>query len=151
MFSYPCLLLLVQGIILSCGVEIFRYLKHGMRYFTFLLLQIHIYIYILRRNNPTHKYMDLCTPALVYLVLSVISIVATVKDVSVSSLFVNALFVGLWTFLLNVLCQRGYTALSWILVLLPIVRLVVTVFFIGQLALTAEQSKSASPASGPAH
>lgn len=95
--------------------------------------------------------MDLCTPAIVYLVLSVISIVATVKDVSVSSLFVNALFVGLWTFLLNFLCQRGYTALSWILVLLPIIVLVVIILLVGQLALTAEQSKSASPASGPAH
>lgn len=82
--------------------------------------------------------MDLCTPALVYLVLSVISFVATARGSSASNLFVNALFVALWTFLLNVLCQRGYTALSWILVLLPIIFLIITVFFIGQLALSGK-------------
>ena len=84
--------------------------------------------------------MDLCTPALVYLVLSVISLVAMANGNSVSSLFVNALFVGLWTFLLNVLCQRGYTALSWVLVLLPIIVLVVALFFIGQIALAGKLS-----------
>lgn len=95
--------------------------------------------------------MDLCTPAIVYLVLSVISIVATARGASVSNLFVNVLFVGLWTFLLNFLCQRGYTALSWILVLLPIVLLVVIVLLVGQLALSAELSKVASPVSEAAH
>ncbi len=84
--------------------------------------------------------MDLCTPALVYLVLSIISFVATAEGRSASTLFVNSLFVLLWTFLLNVLCQRGYTALSWILVLLPIIVLVVMVFFIGQLALSGKLS-----------
>lgn len=84
--------------------------------------------------------MDLCTPALVYLLLSAISFVATARGTSPSSLFVNALFVLLWTFLLNVLCQRGFTALSWILVLLPIIVLVILVFFIGQAALSGNVS-----------
>jgi len=95
--------------------------------------------------------MDLCPPAIVYLVLSVISIVITARGVSVSSLFVNALFVGLWTFLLNFLCQRGYTALSWVLVLLPIILLVIVVFLVGELALAAQLSNSASPVSVPTH
>jgi hypothetical protein len=90
--------------------------------------------------------MDLCTPALVYLVLSVISLIGMANGNSVSSLFVNALFVGLWTFLLNVLCQRGYTALSWVLVLLPIIVLIILVFFIGQIALSG-QMNAASPSS----
>lgn len=91
--------------------------------------------------------MDLCTPALVYLVLSLISFVAVANEASLSSLFVNALFVSLWTFLLNVLCQRGYTALSWVLVLLPLIVLVVAVFFIGQLALAGKLS-TGSPSTG---
>lgn len=88
--------------------------------------------------------MDLCTPALVYLVLSAISFVAMARGMSTSSLFTNALFVLLWTFLLNVLCQRGYSALSWVLVLLPIILLVVAVFFIGQLALSMKNASSIS-------
>ena len=94
--------------------------------------------------------MDLCPPAIVYLVLSVISIVITARGVSVSSLFVNALFVGLWTFLLNVLCQRGYTALSWILVLLPLILLIVVIFFIGELALADALTKGPASAPSPA-
>ena len=93
--------------------------------------------------------MDLCTPALVYLVLSLISFVAVANEASLSSLFVNALFVSLWTFLLNVLCQRGYTALSWILVLLPIIVLVIMVFFIGQAALSGKLSAGSPSAVAP--
>jgi hypothetical protein len=93
--------------------------------------------------------MELCTPALVYLVLSAISFVATAQNNSASTLFVNALFVLLWTFLLNVLCQRGFTALSWILVLLPIIVLVIMVFFIGQAALSGKLSAGSPSAVAP--
>ena len=93
--------------------------------------------------------MELCTPALVYLVLSAISFLATARHNSASTLFVNALFVLLWTFLLNVLCQRGFTALSWILVLLPIIVLVVMIFFIGQAALSGKLSAGSPSAVAP--
>ena len=90
--------------------------------------------------------MDLCTPAIVYLVLSAISFIATARGMSASSLFTNGVFVLLWTFLLNVLCQRGYTALSWVLVLLPIIVLLIAVVFIGQLALAIANSPAGTPA-----
>lgn len=92
--------------------------------------------------------MELCTPALVYLVLSVVSFLYTAQaSSSVHNLFVQGLFVIVWTFLLNVLCQRGYTALSWILVLLPIILLVIVIFFIGELALADALMKSANSSS----
>ena len=92
--------------------------------------------------------MDLCTPALVYLALSSLSFIAMARGMSASTLFINIVFILVWTILLNVLCQRGYTSLSWILVLLPIILLAITVVFIGQVALAAALSKnSVSPSS----
>jgi len=93
--------------------------------------------------------MDLCTPALVYLVLSAISFIATAKDMTASSLFLQALFVFLWTFLLNALCQRGYTALSWVLVLLPLIFLVIVIVFVGELVLSGKLTPVPSPS--PTH
>jgi len=93
--------------------------------------------------------MDLCTPALVYLVFSAISFIATAKGMTLSSLFLQALFVFLWTFLLNALCQRGYTALSWVLVLLPLILLLIAIVFIGELALSGKLTPVPSPS--PTH
>jgi hypothetical protein len=95
--------------------------------------------------------MDLCPPAVVYLVLSLITMLATAKGMTVSSLFVNGLFIGLWTFLLNYLCQKGYTALSWVLVLLPIIVVVVIMFLLIELTLATKLSNVESAASGATH
>ena len=89
--------------------------------------------------------MDLCTPALIYLVFSTISFIATAKWMTASNLFLQALFIFLWTFLLNALCQRGYTALSWVLVLLPLILLLIAIVFIGELALSGKLTPVSSP------
>jgi len=91
--------------------------------------------------------MDLCAPALVYLVLSAISFFSMIfitKDMTASNAFLQAFFIFLWTFLLNALCQRGYTALSWILVLLPLILLLIVVVFVGQLVLSGKLISSPS-------
>jgi flagellar biosynthesis protein FlhB len=77
------------------------------------------------------------------------SFIVMAKGMTASNLFVNAFFVLLWTFLLNVLCQKGYTALSWVLVALPIILLFVVVVFIGEIALAGALSAkgSVSPSS----
>ena len=79
----------------------------------------------------------LCTPAYVYLVISVISVVLLMiqnagNDTrycvgnfecnvpSTAMLFVGkALYVIFWTFILNALCNAGYSGISWFLILLP--------------------------------
>ena len=72
-------------------------------------------------NNIKKTVMGLCTPAQLYLFLSVLSLVSVFTG---SMLLGNAL-VGLglalvWTWVLNKICQGGYTTVSWILVLIPI-------------------------------
>ncbi len=65
--------------------------------------------------------MQLCTPAFLYVVLSAISILmAFMRKIKLSSILIKMVFIALWTWLLNLLCVKGYTAISWILVFLPL-------------------------------
>ena len=97
----------------------------------------------------------LCTPAYVYLVLSVIAIILTMFQnlgnthtycvgmyecpvPNTSLVFIGKiLYVAIWTFILNALCKAGYKQVSWFLVLLPFV-----LFFIllGVMLLNAGRS-----------
>jgi hypothetical protein len=72
--------------------------------------------------------IDVCTPAVVYLVLSFLLIIYslfTLKVVWGLTVWVwtiiHILIVLFWTFVLNAICNYGYKWVSWILVLLPIV------------------------------
>lgn len=80
----------------------------------------------------------LCTPAYVYLVISVIFIIiAAIQnygninvyclgsyscDVSSTLLIfiIKLLYVLFWTWILNLICRAGYSGVSWFLLLLPI-------------------------------
>lgn len=62
----------------------------------------------------------ICTPAMVYLVVSLFSLVLVIfKGMSASSVIIKGLFVLAWTWFLNFLCVKGYKTISWFLVLLP--------------------------------
>ena len=88
----------------------------------------------------------MCTPAQIYLVVSVIMMILsyfgmtaisqqltmnqnghpalhslnfTYQKDSNTSYVVQAVFIVLWTWLLSYLCNKGYSELSWFLVLLP--------------------------------
>jgi hypothetical protein len=81
----------------------------------------------------------LCTPAYVYLVISVIAMIIlmfqnggnTTKYTvgclncnvpSTMMVFVaKVLYIVFWTFVLNTICKAGYKKVSWFLVLLPFV------------------------------
>lgn len=71
---------------------------------------------IMQLKNPAH----LCTPAQLYLGMSLISTLAF----SASSAHVVAtiwhLFMNLvWTYFLNFLCDKGHPGISWFLILFP--------------------------------
>ena len=81
----------------------------------------------------------LCTPAYVYLVISIISIVILMfqnsGNVDVYCLgnyecpvpstalifFIEFLYIAFWTFILDSICKAGHTRFSWFLVLLPFI------------------------------
>lgn len=81
----------------------------------------------------------LCTPAYVYLVISVLTVIVmilqnlgntneycvgayTCEVPSTSLVFLlKGVSIAFWTIILNSLCQTGYRTLSWLLVILPFI------------------------------
>lgn len=91
----------------------------------------------------------LCTPALIYLVISLlaISIIGYQNLSNGSSYFCvgnyecatsmkysifmfNILYILFWTFILNCICTAGYKGVSWFLVLFPLVLMFVLIALI---------------------
>lgn len=89
------------------------------------------------------KLGDLCTPALVYFVLSVLAIVVSViqnlgnnkhynlgnfscKVPNTTVVFVaKVIYILFWTWILNLICKDGHKGIAWLLVLLPFILLFV--------------------------
>ena len=66
--------------------------------------------------------MHLCSPAMVYFVLACLSILAGLMgSISSKSLVAKGIYAILWTWILNLLCEKGYPTISWILVFLPFI------------------------------
>jgi hypothetical protein len=88
------------------------------------------------------QYKSLCSPAQLYVFLSVVAIIAMLlQNISDSRRYcvgmyscrlqynnmflflIKVLYVIFWTIVLDSLCKNGYTNLSWIIVLLPFIML----------------------------
>jgi hypothetical protein len=68
----------------------------------------------------TKMFSELCTPARIYFIIAVVgSIVGLFYGLSIGSMFMNLIFVFIWTYILGWLCKKGYSSVSWFLVLLP--------------------------------
>jgi hypothetical protein len=66
------------------------------------------------------EFSKLCTPAKIYFAIAVIaSIVMLFSGVSFIAVFIKLFFSFIWTFILSWLCSKGFTSVSWFLVLLP--------------------------------
>ena len=88
------------------------------------------------------KYNKICTPASLYLIISIVSIlVALFYGLSLAIVLGKVVFVLFWIFLLNLLCKSGYTSISWFLVLLPYV-VIMAVFIIDAFVLNKTQNYS---------
>ena len=86
----------------------------------------------------------LCTPAFIYLVLSVIMLaVGVFSGISALTLIFKSALIVLWTFLLNWLCSRGFAVLSWIILLLPVILVVLLA------SLSADLGSGAVPSLSP--
>ena len=71
--------------------------------------------------------MELCAPAIIYLLFSIIQIIIdTVKGLYNTAL-VKSLVMVVVTFLLNILCRQGLGVVSWIIVFIPFILMTVIV------------------------
>ena len=74
------------------------------------------------------KFEALCTPAQIYLLVALLScIIALFSKVNFLAIGVKLLFAVIWTYILNWICKKGYSGLSWFLVVFPYVLILLTV------------------------
>ena len=82
----------------------------------------------------------LCTPAKVYLAIAfIVSVGALINGVEISVILVKTLFACLWTYILNLMCKKGFKTGAWIIVLLPYVFIILAILKL--FYLTNEQKK----------
>jgi len=95
----------------------------------------------------TKTFKELCTPAALYFVISVIAIIiALFNGMKLMAVGIKAVFVIIYTFFLNFLCQKGFKSVSWFLVLLPYI-LMLAVFLMAFLKIKeGMEEKGATPA-----
>jgi len=76
------------------------------------------------------EFDKLCTPAKLYFLIAVISILyALFKHFNIMLLIIKLLFALVWTLILSCLCDKGFSYLAWFLVLFPY--LLILLAFIG--------------------
>lgn len=67
-------------------------------------------------------FNKLCTPAKLYFVLALLSIIiAAFNGLKLLAIIVKLFFAMIWTLVLSFICDKGFTTVSWFLVLAPIV------------------------------
>lgn len=80
---------------------------------------------------------ELCTPAMIYFVISIVSLAMVLlqnlsnqNSYNVGSFscrvpstalvfIIKLIYILFWTWILNLICKDGHTSISWLLVLLP--------------------------------
>jgi hypothetical protein len=74
-------------------------------------------------------FSKLCTPAKIYFAIAVIStFIALFNGLPIMFAFWKLVFAFIWTFVLGWLCKKGFTAISWFLVLLPYILILLAMF-----------------------
>jgi hypothetical protein len=74
-------------------------------------------------------FNKLCTPAKLYFVLALLSIIISAfSGVKLLAIAVKLFFAVVWTLVLSFICDKGFTPVSWFLVLLPLVVMILVTF-----------------------
>ena len=76
-----------------------------------------------------------CTPEILYVVLSALGILSVLGKVSVITITIKVIFVLIWAWFLNFLCESGYSTVSWFLVLLPILFTILIIFIASEVMI----------------
>lgn len=74
--------------------------------------------------------INLCAPAIIYLIFSVTQILIDIFKGLYNTAFVKVIVMIMVTLLLNILCQQGLSIVSWIIVFIPFILMTVIVSMI---------------------
>ena len=74
----------------------------------------------------TSQYKKLCTPAMLYFTISILSLLFILlqnlgnsKSFHIVSFSAQLLYMLFWTWILNLICKDKHTNVAWLLVLMP--------------------------------
>ena len=82
----------------------------------------------------SREFEKLCTPAKLYFALAILSILLGLfSGLNFMAILGKLVFAVIYTFILGWLCSKGYTNISWFLVLLPYIVIVLAMFGIAQI------------------
>ena len=74
-------------------------------------------------------FNKLCNPANLYFVLVLFFIVIGLfSKINFMAILFKLIFAFIWTMILNWLCSKGYTTLSWVIVFFPFILIVIAFF-----------------------
>lgn len=80
------------------------------------------------------KYIKkLCAPALIYFIFTLMAIIMDIYYNFFDDLVQKVLGIFVITFLLNLLCKKGYESISWFIIFVPFITLfliILTIIFI---------------------
>lgn len=115
-------------------------------------------------DGVVSKVQSLCTPALVFFVISVVSLFVMIFDnlentrtycvgnvscnvANTSMIFIfEILFLVFWTWLLNFICSRGYPGVAWFILLFPYILLFMVVLIVAsEIRNTDKINKDSKP------
>jgi len=71
--------------------------------------------------------INLCTPAIIYLIFSITQILIDTFKGLYNTAFMKIIITVMVTLLLNILCDRGLSVVSWIIVFIPFILMTVIV------------------------
>jgi hypothetical protein len=85
----------------------------------------------------SRDFEKLCTPAKLYFALAILSILLGLfSGFHFMAILMKLIFAVIYTFILSWLCKKGFTGLSWFLVLLPYVLILLMMFGVLKMAKT---------------
>jgi len=67
------------------------------------------------------SFSDLCRPAQVYIVLTILSLIPLIFTGKIISIIFSVIFGIIFTLFMNWLCSKGYPGVAWFLTLLPFI------------------------------
>ena len=74
--------------------------------------------------------INLCAPAIIYLIFSITQILIDLFKGLYNTAFIKSIVTITVTLLLNILCQKGFSIVSWIIVFIPFILMTVIVSMI---------------------
>jgi hypothetical protein len=71
--------------------------------------------------------INLCGPAIIYLIFSITQIIIDIFKGLYNTAFMKTIVMVMVTLLLNILCEKGLSVVSWIIVFIPFIMMTVVV------------------------